>query len=65
MEQGRGNGDGWALPGSESLRSGQKNGLDLCMSNDFISIGGIGGGKNRTSCGTMLYARMSEEMVIS
>ena len=30
-------------PGSESLRSGQKNGLDLCMSNNFISMGGVGG----------------------
>ena len=43
-------------PGSESLRSGQKNGLDLCMSNNFISMGGVGGGRNRTNCGTMLYA---------
>ena len=43
-------------PGSESLRSGQKNGLDLRMSNNFISMGGIGGGRNRTNCGTMLYA---------
>ena len=44
VEQGMRNGDGWAPPGSESLRSGQKNGLDLCMSNNFISMGGIGGG---------------------
>ena len=56
VEQGMRNGDGWAPPGSESLRSGQKNGLDLCMSNNFISMGGIGGGRNRTNCGTMLYA---------
>ena len=56
VEQGMRNGYGWAPPGSESLRSGQKNGLDLCMSNNFISMGGIGGGRNRTNCGTMLYA---------
>ena len=35
---------------------GRKNGLDLFMRNNFISMGGIGGGRSRTNCGTMLYA---------
>ena len=38
--KGREDGVGWARPGSESLRGGQKNGLDLCRSNNFIRMGG-------------------------
>ena len=30
-------------PGGEGLRGGQKNGLDLCKSNNFISMGEIVG----------------------
>ena len=48
----RGNGGGLARRSSEGLRGGQKEGLYLCKSNNFNSMGGIGGGGGRTNRGT-------------
>ena len=50
--KGRGDGVGWARPGSESLRGGQKSGLDLCRSNNIIRMGGEDGQGRPFPCGT-------------
>ena len=50
--KGRGDGVLWARPGSESLRGGQKSGLDLYRSNNFIRMGGEDDQGRPYPCGT-------------
>ena len=52
MWQRKGDGVGRARPGGESLRGGQKSGLDLCRSNNIIRTGGEDGQGRPFPCGT-------------
>ena len=53
MTKGREDGVGWARPGGQGLRGGQKNGLDLCRSNNFIIMSEMGDRGEPTIDGTL------------
>ena len=46
-------GGGWACSGSEGLRGGQNNGLDLCRSDIFIIVSEMEGMREHTIDGTL------------